>query len=157
MIKVLFVSDHAFFLKRNKQNGFEDPACWSVQTLKEVSDKWDLVLVLGNLQIEEPCAFGGNLRDLCNKFKFHNVEVIDDTKSRMDILEIMKKCIINMGGKMRFVKNIKEITYYNIYRCFENIEFRYADANDHSLVGVKVDKPKSFLEFAKERKQKAVW
>lgn len=72
-------------------------------------------------------------------------------------VELLKKKIMILGGRIKPHKNPREISHLNIDKYTEGDHILFARKDDWERLGLKLDKPETFEDHTRNRKRKAFW
>ena len=138
----------------------EDPH-WSYAMLDSASKDWPQVLIFWDtfwLRPSHETIPTQSLREVIQTLGFHNIDLVSfSSKIIQDANEVWKRRIIAYGGTVKTVKNPLEINYMFMEKYIEGDFITWAGVHDHHHIGIEVDKPKTFLELAKERESRSKW
>lgn len=148
--KVLICTDPRLFGKRNKEGVILDDM--SPGMLAQACDLYDQVWVFC---VE--CEACKDLKSLAEQLDLPKVEVIFQPDDVLLRTEQMRKRIIQAGGRIKPVKNPREITYFNMERFVVSEFMVFAGREDWEKIGLELDKPQSFEDLHKDRKKRSFW
>lgn len=172
---LLVIRDPRFLLKRNKHGvlpnkhvrrrladakDYGDPE-WSERIIDELSKSWANVLVfwdyhnsvvgLGQIPADD-------LGELLEIMKIDNFEIVHfDSRKQFESVETLKRSTMQYGVTIKVAKNPREVNHLNLDMYLVAPFLTWAGAEDHDQLGIEVDKPNKFLDFANARKSKANW
>ena len=131
-------------------------AQWDIATLAEAGDKWDQIVVLERRSFQKGVEEQNLLFDL--KDKPLNLAVIPCWESVLVTTEQLRKKVLDFGGKIKHVKNPREITYLNMCDFVEADNIVWIQSwNQTELAEIEPEKPKTFDDFSRSRKVRAYW
>lgn len=148
--RVLVVLDPRLFGKRDHNDIILDEM--SEDMLRQASSLYDQVTVFC-----EECQACRDVKQLAESLVLTNVEVVFAPQDFLEKTEELRKRILAVGGKIKAVKNPREIAYHNIERFILSGHILFARRDDWKKVGLELDKPKTFKDVQKERKGKSFW
>lgn len=165
---VLVIKDPRFFLVRALTGGFpmretsppSDPN-WSVPTITEIAKSWTQVVVFWDtdrFRYGRKFIPDQTLEKVVESLGFAPFDLVYYPGSDNQVaVEACKRSIIRYGGIIKKTENPQEITPLLLDNFVHGTFITWAGVGDHARLGVRVDKPKRFLEFAKDRESKANW
>lgn len=161
--KVLAVKRSKLFLKRDpKGKYFQDlNVGWSERLLTDVSKDFDLIIVFHD-------TFGyreglgvwplTSLKIAIKQLRLPNVVVVDyDSRERLEAIQIWKKRILEVGGRIKRVGNIKDINCFSVPGLTVGDHITWVDESGDYAKGIVIEKAKSFMELAKARESRSNW
>ena len=147
---VLLILHSEFFKKRDSKGKVQDEISLSV--LQQVAVKFSKVLIfIPEIMIKE------QVETLCEDNQLENIEVEianSDTVARTDQI---KKRIIAFGGRLKWVQNPREISYFNIDQFLLSDHITVARSEDHNKIGIEPEKPDDFDSLSDKRKGRSFW
>jgi hypothetical protein len=148
--KILVVLDPRLFGKRDSKGLILDEM--SEDMLCQASSLYDQVMVFC-----EECQACRDVRQLAEDIQLKNVEVTYISANLIEKTEELRKRIIAVGGKIKVVRNPREITFFSMEKFVLSGYIVFARRDDWKKVGLELDKPKTFQDVQKERKTKTFW
>jgi hypothetical protein len=148
--RILVALDPRLFGKRDPKGLILDEM--SEDMLCQASDLYDQVLVFC-----EECQACRDVRQLAEDLQLKNVEVNYVSANLIEKTEELRKRIVAVGGKIKVVKNPREITYYSMEKFVMSDWIVFARRDEWKKVGLELDKPKTFHDVQRERKGKSFW
>lgn len=148
--KVLVVLDPRLFGKRDPHDLILDEM--SEDMLRQASSLYDQVIVFC-----EECQACRDVKRLAEGASLANVEVVFAPEDFLEKTEELRKRILAVGGKIKAVKNPREIAYHNLERFVLSGHIIFARREDWKKVGLELDKPKTFKDVQGERKKRVFW
>ena len=149
---VLIVLDPHLFSIRDKKGKVTDT--YSELMLTQASDLYDRVLIF--------CVYGKSganaLKELVESIDgLNNIEFEECSDKLSTATETLKRHIIALGGRIKHVKNPREINHLNLHKFVIGEHIKFSRVDDWEKVGLKLDKTKSFDDLTKARKGKSFW
>ena len=159
--KVLISKYSQLFLIRSF-NGIprhREKAQWSERLLREVSENYDLILVFhDHYKDAQPIWPAQSLTQFIEELDLNNIEVIKYNSHQMlEAIQIWKERILAVGGRVKKVKNLREINCFNLPELTAGDHITWVDAAGDAKLDIIVEKDKSFMELAKKRESQVNW
>jgi len=148
--RILVVLDPRLFGKRDPKGVILDEM--SEDMLCQAADLYDQVLVFC-----EECQACRDVRQLAEDIQLANVEVVYLPDDFLEKTEELRRRIVAVGGKIKVVKNPREIAYHNLDKFTMSGHIVFARREDWKRVGLELDKPKTFKDVQRDRSKKSFW
>jgi hypothetical protein len=149
--KILIVLQPAFFLQRGPKGEMLEE--YSVDMLREAAGMFDRVLIIDEMANTKY----NQLESLTKSTVEHGLDMFPVILGSLKSIERLKERIIELGGRIKFAKNPREITVLNIDKWVEGDHIVFVRLDDHDKIGLTLDKVKSFDDLSSSRKKKSFW
>jgi len=150
--RVLFVLDPSLFFKRDAKGTVLSEA--SEAMLRQAVTKFDKVVVfpvygLASAQVLQEAVASYQL----------DVEVapLVGGSTNATVAEMLKQKLLSLGAEIKHHTNPREISHLNIEKFLVSDHILIARKDDWAKAGLELDKPESFEDVAKKRKNKSFW
>lgn len=154
--KTLFVLHFRLFCKQDKHGNILQGE-YSEAMLRQAAAKFGSIVILYHSLHREEIQ---PLLDLVLTLRkeFPNLEA-EEIESTLDATEKMKRRIIGRGGRIKHVRNPREITTWNISRFIIDDEgvFEFTHTANAEEIGIEVEKPENFEDLKKKRQGRSFW
>jgi len=150
-MKVLIVLDARLFCVRDAKGKDTDQISDSM--LQQAGGLYQKVVIMPvyGWVLEKP------IREAVDRLGLH-FEIEDPLQGSVQSrVELLKKKIMILGGRIKPHKNPREISHLNIDKYVEGDHILFARRDDWERVGLKLDKPETFEDHSSKRKRKAFW
>jgi len=160
---VLVVKRSKMFLKRDaKSRYYQDLNCgWSDRLLQEVSERFDLIIVFHDVfsyRQGEGIWPIQTLQDKVKSLGLKNIGVVNyNSHQRMEAIQIWKERILEVGGRIKRVANVRDINCFSIPGLTVGDHITWVDENGDHGSNIIVEKARSFMDLAKDRESRSKW
>jgi len=149
---VLFVLDPALFFKRDAKGTVLEEVSESM--LRQAVSKFDRVVVFPVYGL----AKAQLLQEAIGSLQLQvEVAPVMGGSTHATVAEALKQKLLSLGAEIRHHQNPREISHLNIEKFLLSDHIIIVRKDDWERVGLELDKPESFEDAAKKRKNRSFW
>lgn len=150
--RVLFVLDPSMFFKRDAKGTVLSEVSESM--LRQALSKFDKVVVFPVYGL----ASAQVLQEAVATYQLEvEVAPLVSGATNATVAEMLKQKLISLGAEIKHHLNPREISHLNIEKFMISDHILIARREDWAKAGLELDKPESFEDVAKKRKNRSFW